>query len=432
MLPFGAHGFCSLIPETMARNKNTRKKKPAQQTNGGYKKYIRDVIEAAQLIGLRTDASVLSNTDKHRLYEGRLRIMNPEVVEGYVSHQELKRITQKVKEYYRERNIQLNGAMFSAYQCSLLQDYATAMKKVVYGIHKNKNHPQVDEYNSVRSKFFRLAYGYIITHYYKIITQLSNPEYKYFGLRMRITSIYKENPAFGIVPEIYGIPAQVKKFTINNQQRPAFRLGKQTAVEPLIWITVEKSVFGENYNGNKSELDIYIQSHAINRLCQRLDLLKRPAINYILWQNTNTIDELMTHRGKLLLPVKIYDTKIGYLVAEVVDEVLLFKTFLFITHNFTPEGDALRRISGLGKEDISYWKIDRLSTFINLDTGKYPVLTELFKKAGLSDIFQLKDKDFDVEQMQEANLDGLVRYIERGKNADTVQKQEFEALLQNA
>ncbi|QIA08654.1 hypothetical protein [Draconibacterium halophilum] len=418
----------------MARKKNNRKKKPAHQTNGGYKNYIRDVIEAAKILGLRTDARVLSNTNKHRLYEGRLRISNPEVVDGYVSGAELKRITQKVKEYYRVRNIEIKeNTIVSAYQCSLLQDYTRALQKALADSFEDKNDPDIEMLKSAQSRFFNLAYSYIITHFYKIITQLSNPEYKYFGLNMRSLALYKDNPSFGIVPEIYGIPAEVKKFTINNQVRPAFRLGKPNAEKPyFLWIKVEKNVFGENYNGTKNELDVYIQSHAIKRLCQRLDLLKRPAINYILWQNTNTISELTIHRGNLLLPVKIYDIKIGYLVADVVDDVLLFKTFLFITHNCTPEGDTLRSISGLGKEDISYWKIDRLSTFVSLDTTKYLALTKLFKHSGLSDIFQLKDKDFDVELMQEANLDGLIHYLERGKNAAKVQKQEFEALLQNA
>ena len=41
--------------------------------------------------------------------------------------------------------------------------------------------------------------------------------------------------------------------------------------------------------------------------------------------------------------------------------------FVSITHNFSPEGDKLKEISGLGKHDISYWRIDRLSTFVNLD-----------------------------------------------------------------
>jgi hypothetical protein len=76
----------------------------------------------------------------------------------------------------------------------------------------------------------------------------------------------------------------------------------------------------------------------------------------------------------------------------------------------------LRKLTGLGKEDITYWKIDRLSTFVKLKEEKYPGLIELFCKAGLEQLMELKNKEFTIDSMQTANLDGLTEYINRGKN----------------
>ncbi|WP_163324055.1 hypothetical protein [Draconibacterium mangrovi] len=416
----------------MARKKNNRKKKPAQQANGGYKKFIRELYDTLRLAGIDQMWDENTDADKHLMYSMRIRIQNPVACNELVSSAELKRIAMQTKRYYREPTVERKKDKFSAYQLMLLYCYLAVREQVIARNLGNKNDPVVLERREHKNKMLdQFGINCILGHF-RIMIQLGSPDYKYFGLALRHAAIYKENPSMEMVPDIYGIPAEKKIICLDGHKRPAYRLGKPDGMEIFTWSVTAANILGDAYTGDKEKLDIYIQSHALKRMAQRLDLLKRPAINYALWENTITITSFVHHRGKLLLPVKIYDIKIGYLVAEVVDDVLLFKTFLFITHNFTPEGDTLRRITGLGKEDISYWKIDRLSTFVNLDTGKYRALTELFEQAGLADIFQLKDKDFDVEQMQEANLDGLMRYIQRGKNADTIQKQEFEALLQNA
>jgi hypothetical protein len=54
------------------------------------------------------------------------------------------------------------------------------------------------------------------------------------------------------------------------------------------------------------------------------------------------------------MEVCVFDVKIGYFVVEPVNDMLVIKTFLFITHNCTPEGDKLKELTGLGKSDISY------------------------------------------------------------------------------
>ena len=41
---------------------------------------------------------------------------------------------------------------------------------------------------------------------------------------------------------------------------------------------------------------------------------------------------------------------------------------------------------------------------------------ELFCKAGLGKLMELKGKEFNIDSMQTANLDGLTEYINRGNN----------------
>ena len=186
-------------------------------------------------------------------------------------------------------------------------------------------------------------------------------------------------------------------------------------VSTLRWIEIDSSVLGAAYQGDKKQLEVYIQSHTLNRFRERLDILNSDAINYLLWENIHTIDNIQVYRKMILHPVKLFGVKIGYLVGNIVDDKFLFSTFLFITHSFTPEGDRLKKITGLGKEDISYWKIDRLSTFIHLQEDKYPQLIELFVQAGLGDIKELRNKKFDIDSLQDANLEALMNYIKKSK-----------------
>jgi hypothetical protein len=408
----------------MSRNKNNRKKKPAQPPKGGYKKFIRELYATAHLAGIDPFWEENTDADKRLMYAMRIRILNPVACNKFVSAAELKRIALRTKQYYREPTVERKADKFSAYQLMLLYCYLVAREKVIERNIGDKNDPVVIQRRKDRESMLKHFGINCILGHFRIMIQLGSPDSKYFGLDLRHAAIYKYDPHMDMIPDIYGIPAEKKTIKLDGHKRPAYRLGKPDGKEIFQWCVTESHILGDFYKGSAEKLDVYIQAHALNRMAQRLDLLKRAAINYVLWENTHTISSFVHHRGKLLLPVNIYDTKIGYLVAEVINNVLLFKTFLFITHNFTPEGDKLRRLSGLGKEDISYWKIDRLSTFVNLDSEKYPPLTSLFQEAGLADLFLLKDKDFDVELMQEANLDGLMRYIDRGKNVDTVQKQE--------
>jgi len=197
------------------------------------------------------------------------------------------------------------------------------------------------------------------------------------------------------------------------------------------WLTIPAFMLRDHYSGKKEELDVYIQSHALRRLQERLDLLSKEAICHSLWQNTVDIMYMCSYKGYLYLPFTLYDVKVGYLVANIVDDCILFRSFIFMTHNSTPEGDKLRKLSGLGYTDISYWKIDRLSTFVNIDKDKQSDLLNLFAEAGMDGLDCLIEKDFGIESLEAANLDKLMDYIRKGKNREKVQKEDFEALIRD-
>lgn len=401
----------------MTKNKK-RKKSSSQPEMGAYKHFLTDMFDALRQIHITDGFTDLSNEFKRKAYRFRIGIWNPAAGNELITPLELKLFAERAKRDYRERTFIAEDMCLSTHQLQLIFAYFSALAKELEKETGDKNDPEVIECDETSSELLANFYVRFVLGYFKMLTRLSNPAQKYYGTYIRLAPFYKEKPRLEFICDVFGFHAQKCMVSINGSKRPAFRLAKpnSSAVTPIDWLSVDVSLLGNFYKGNKTALDVFIQSHALTRLTERLDLLDQEAINYAIWENTHTISHFVSHHGYLLLPFKVFDVKIGYLVANVTENKLLFRTFLFITHNSSPEGVRLRKLTGLGKEDITYWKIDRLSTFVKLKEEKYPGLIELFCKAGLEQLMELKDKKFTIDSMQAANLDGLTEYINRGKS----------------
>ncbi len=393
--------------------KSKSKKGPAQQQQGGYKRFLHDLQQVLNSIGKEHCLFEVSNKSKHQMYMYHWAITSPVAGNEYATAQELKIISDKNKKYYKEQSLQSDGCSMSNYQLQLLFCYLSAIKSGLSKRPAIEDEKVLDELNVQSDNLLENIFCRYQIDYFRTITQLSSPDHKYYGVSI-IPSLNKNNPRLNLNTKIYGIPANKIMVEVNGYRRPAFQLGIPSNETPFKWISLDTSLLAGFYKGNQKELKVYMQSHALNRLRERLDILDTETINYTLWENIAELDQFMVYGKYLILPFKVFDVKIGYLVANVIDDKLLFRTFLFITHNCTPEGDRLKKLTGLSKVDITYWHIDRLSTFVKLNEEKYPGLIKLFSKAGLGDLLKLKDKEFNIDNMQAANLDGLAEYLKLG------------------
>lgn len=398
-------------------SKRKKQKQPAPPSIGAYKHFLNDMYKALLLIDVPNHFSDLSEEFKKTAYQHNIGICNPTAGNKSITPCELKLFTETLKRNYRERIPMLKPLPLSNYHLQLIFAFVSARLFEIEKQIGDKKHPDVVRVQHTKDMYFQAFTTQFFWHFYRIITRSSNPAHKYFGVHIRLAPLYEKKPKLEIISDLFGYDAQHCMMSINGHKRPAFRLAKpiDSAVAPLVWLSVDVSLLGNSYTGHKRTLDVYIQTHALTRLKERLDLLDQEAVNYALWENTNDIKQFVNFRGYLLLPFHVFGIKTGYLVANITGDKLLFRTFLFITHNTSPEGVRLKKLTGLGKEDITYWKIDRLSTFVKFNEEKYPGLTLLFRKAGLETLFELKNKEFTIDSMQAANFDGLIEYIKRGK-----------------
>ena len=413
----------------MTKNKK-RKKSSSQPEMGAYKHFLIEMCDALRQMHVTEGFSDLSNEFKRTAFDYRISICNPTAGNELITPKELKVFAERAKRDYREKTLQAGDTWLSTHQIQLIFAFFSARTIELKKEKGDKNHPKVIEFDETKNAILKTFYVRLVLGYFKMLTRLSNPTQKYYGAYIRLAPLYEEKPKLEFMCDVFSFHAQKITVSMNGCKRPAFQLAKplSSAVTPIGWLSVDVSLLGNFYKGTKKTLDVFIQSHALTRLKERLDLLDQEAINYALWENTHTISNFITYHGYLLLPFKVFGVKIGYLIANITDDKLLFRTFLFITHNSTPEGVRLKKLTGLGKEDITYWKIDRLSTFVKLEEEKYPGLIQLFCKAGLEQLMDLKNKEFTIDSMQFANLDGLTEYINRGKNELYVHQLKLEGI----
>jgi len=386
-----------------------------QNQLGGFKKFVLDVSATLKKFNIEGSFAQMSQHYKRMMWDYKLVIRHPVAGNDHISSKELKHIASETRKYFHTPTQKLVGKKVSAYELLLINCYCQIRSIELGKQPGTKEDPKIWEMNEIKGRAFNAFCTKYFLDYFRVIIGLNNPDKKHYGVSLYIPPIIKEYPSFELVTKVHGFDPIKRMMVINGQKRPAYRLSKADAVNLIIYITMDAGLLKDFYKGNKKELEVYIQSHALNRMRERLDLLSHAANNYLLWENTHTISNFVFYKNYLYLPVKLYDVTVGYLLASIVDDQLLFRTFLFVTHSSTPEGDKLKQVTGLGKQDISYWHIDRLSTFVKFNDEKYPGLSALFDKAGLGGLNLLKDKEFDIEALQDANLDGLTEYIGQGK-----------------
>jgi hypothetical protein len=166
-------------------------------------------------------------------------------------------------------------------------------------------------------------------------------------------------------------------FLLSDNVRPAFRIGWTFKDNSFEWIYLLPSDLGIKSLPEDQQIPVYIQSHAIQRIFERIDCIHPDVLIssvYISLRKCTCIKD----RGKFTLELKILDVKVGYLSAVMIDGKLVIRTFLFLTFNGTPEGKRLEEFSGLKALDTKYLKMDKLSSFMTSKLKENEELRSIF------------------------------------------------------
>jgi hypothetical protein len=188
---------------------------------------------------------------------------------------------------------------------------------------------------------------------------------------------------------------EVKKLNIDGEVRPVIQLGviidahSKTTFIPFL-IPVEDLHVDCSFS--KLPVPVYIQQHALLRLEERIGYTT-PGMGYIILQIALSEKKITPLKGnRVLITCLIKGLKLGYLLAELVEGILVIRTFLLLTNSGTPEGNKLAQLTGLKIEDTKYLSIDNLQGLANSDIEQNEAICKLFREAGCGDILELCKK----------------------------------------
>jgi hypothetical protein len=176
-------------------------------------------------------------------------------------------------------------------------------------------------------------------------------------------------------------------FTYKKYDRKAFRLiytadGDEKARGAVI---NRDKIFPNAKEDEK--LNIYIQSHALNRYKQRVDILEPAERNYHIQQTLITEQKVISFEKQHFLACTLDDAIIGYFTYFIRESDMIVNTFLPITSEQIPEGKKLRELLLFTNEDMVYLGMDKLSFFTLIDFEQIPTLKQALIN---SDIWKTK------------------------------------------
>ena len=201
----------------------------------------------------------------------------------------------------------------------------------------------------------------------------------------------------------------LKYFKFPDGSRPAFRVSWYFIIDKFVDVSIKSSLWNSDTPFVDLQLAIYIQSHALQRLWERIDVYPHSEVqvNMII----SLVNPVIIRTGKNtgLIEYRINEHKYGYLVCEYIDGDILIKTFLFLTNNGTPEGQKLNELTGLNKEDKKYLAIDRISSFIASNIEQNELLKKLFMECGCESLVHAAEHlQFEKEKFSRLEVSNLI------------------------
>ncbi|WP_316751422.1 hypothetical protein [Pedobacter gandavensis] len=221
----------------------------------------------------------------------------------------------------------------------------------------------------------------------------------------------KFNPDNDIL--IHSFKPTKEKVETTKGMRNAIRLGWLSTEFKWEHYSVKPSLLGFKTTGLDIPLEIYISTHTLDRLQERINI--SPGIMHQILLLT-FLEPKITHRwmgDASHVDFRVAGEKVGYLVVKQHGTKLMIHTFLFLTNNDTFEGEKLGRLLSVVKEDKKYLEIDSLPAFNSYHIDENEKLSKLFKDAGCGSLLKLGHlKEFTINQIADKDAESILHYLE--------------------
>jgi len=388
--------------------------------------YLLRVHKLLNEMGLRQAYPTFSPNVLNFIYFSRGQFMKVQADDEYLVHAiELKKLQVVLYDWCKNKLVPIKG---TEYQMRLIDFYEIwypliVLIKVLKDKDENLRLDQKPEIFEIFDKFIDFEDECLLEQigiakeslldslsYFSIIGS-SIPDKIYW---MELNENAKEtDPRMRRYVTIHTVKAQSVSVKHKNNSRPAYRVGVPMANEGIRWLTMAPASWGSVDENADQNLDVYIQSHALNRMHERIDGLPIQMCILNLFVSIISNPRVLIRDNDFLIEYKIEGLKVGYVVASLHKKIIVIRTFLFITYNGTPEGQKLSEITGLGKLDKKYLAIDKLSSFYSSDIRENPLVADIFSRAGCADLLQAEKIKYMINTKYESSFSSnqMLKYM---------------------
>jgi hypothetical protein len=228
------------------------------------------------------------------------------------------------------------------------------------------------------------------THIRKAIMMISKVNFRVYGFDWRIW-IHRKGRRYCMRSEVHLSSENSRSiyFTYKQKNRQAFniRVGRIIS-RPAGGAQIDQWFITKENSQPPVLLDIYVQSHALQRIKERMDIFPAYMRNFYVMEPL-----LYMHRvaesptGRQMLECYTMDgdavVRFGYYPFVIQKNRLIVLTFLPLTSSESPEGDYLYKSLGLQMEDTLFLGMDKLSFFCTVDFEQIPVLKQALIDSGI-------------------------------------------------
>ncbi len=435
----------------MAQSKSKRKRKTTQNTRFNLQKAVlankQRLIELCEGVGSNITAKFTKN-DYIQIYISTIQHSD---VKCHPDHDISSKIVASFKKsvktmlYTKLHNtIKPSNIKISLRDICIIEGLMSYIERHIKTDESTKKELEKDikyleEYFSTRDKQLLLI-NYVLLDFQQSLTI---PSRKMYTLHFVIPAVanYKKCS----VCTFYHLKKHepVKEYiNINNHWRPVYKVQQpdfeiKTDDVVIKDCKINASLLSDVYKGSNDELPVYIQSHALDRICERLYPLNIILINQLILKNLFTNPKIQYFNKRILIEINMKLGKMGYFLAEIIDEKIILKTFLLISNNSTPEGILFKQLTGFSKSDVDYWDLDSLPTFVNNDMDKNNHLYTFFEQAGLLHLFKLSPEAIKYDNPEydyaaEINWDKMEHYINDTTDREALSDEELDCVNFNA
>ena len=222
---------------------------------------------------------------------------------------------------------------------------------------------------------------------------------------------YAQPPKYPLTVSFRVTKPRVKYVKVDGKRRKACQTCLPLGGHKIFWHEWEESVLGLSSSGR---LPVYVQSHAVDRLCSRLKT--NSEIEYALFVLLNSIGSpnvVQKRSGVTWLEARTsFERRIGYFLVVPAEGVALVKTFLFLTMEGTPESELLYRENRLQRCDINRLDLDKLATFMRPDMVKDEEIAEIFKECGCGQLLELHKEFLFADEPDRGDAKAIKAYLD--------------------